>query len=144
MSTSARSQSRSTVATPSGCFRSTPTLRRLRSRLAYAEAGIVPSPLATEVARSRRSTSAPRSPRAIPANCVGPMFGSSMTLIPESGPRPMVVLLVELVGLDRVLAEELGPHVVAEGDVGELGEDAVVGEARGEVPGPHHLVGAAR
>src|SRR3954452_20097199 len=112
MRTSARSQRRSTVATPSGCLRSTPTLRRLRSRLAYGDAGIVPAPDATDVARSRRSTSAPRSPSAIPANCVGPMFGSSTTLIPLSGPRPMVpVLLVELVGLDRVLAQELGPDV---------------------------------
>src|SRR4051794_33751290 len=63
-----------------------PIERRLRSRLAYGDAGIVPLPEATAVARSSRSTSAPRSPSAMPANCIGPMLGSSMTFMPVSGP----------------------------------------------------------
>ena len=91
-------------------------------------------PAATSVARSRRSTSAPMSASNMPANCTGPMFGSSSTRIPASGP----VLIArdrsrELEDPLRVLAEELGPDVVAERHVGQLGEDAVVGEAGGEV-----------
>ena len=43
-------------------------------------------PVATSVARSSRSTSAPMSASSMPANCTGPMFGSSMTRIPASGP----------------------------------------------------------
>ncbi len=42
--------------------------------------------VATSVARSRRSTSAPMSASSIPANCTGPMFGSSTTRTPASGP----------------------------------------------------------
>src|SRR4051794_1059121 len=51
---------------------------------------------------------------------------------------------VELEHPHRVLAEEARPHVVAERDIGKLGEDAVEGEAHREVPRVHDLVGAAR
>ena len=42
---------------------------------------------------------------------------------------------------DGVVAEELGPDVVAQRDVGELGEDALQSECHRVVPGVHDLVG---
>src|SRR5438477_276467 len=146
-STSACSHNRSTTSAPPGCLRSTPMLRRPRSITEYGEAfpPATERPLATSAARSTRSTSAPRSESNIPANCTGPMFGSSITLMPSSGPT----MLPPSRPLQRedargVLVQELGPHVVAERHVRQLGEDAVDVETHGVIARVDDLVGAAR
>src|SRR5438876_946110 len=43
-----------------------------------------------------------------------------------------------------VLSQERRPHVIAQRNVGQLAENAVVGETGGEVTGPDDFVGAAR
>src|SRR4249919_2929358 len=58
-----------------------------------------------------------------------------------------VVLAVSVIELEdslRVLAEELGPHVIAEWHARKLAEDPIQREAHGEVARVHHLVGPAR
>ena len=80
---SACSTMRSTVATPSGCFRSMVTSRRPRA------SNVNPlgrSAWVASSARSIRTTSAPMSDSNVPANGPGPIPASSMTLIPCSGP----------------------------------------------------------
>ena len=70
-----------------GSLRSIPAERRPRSRIECSVTGPWrPTPVSTCALRSSRSTSAPRSESSIPANWSGPMFGSSSTLIPCSGP----------------------------------------------------------
>ena len=65
-----------------------PTLRRPRSITEYGDTNPATlEPVATSVARSRRSTSAPMSASSMPANCTGPMFGSSMTRIARQRAR---------------------------------------------------------
>src|SRR6516225_3344806 len=83
-SASARSTRRSTVATPSGCLRSTPMDRR--PRLKTCGGGTLGSPPTTESARSTRTTSAPKSARTMAQNGPGPIPESSMTRTPVSGP----------------------------------------------------------
>src|SRR5437588_4948869 len=144
-STSACSHNRSTTSAPPGCLRSTPTLRRPRSITEYADA-VPPAterPLATSAARSIRSTSAPRSESNMPANCTGPMFGSSITLTPSSGPMPLPSSRLQVEHARGVLVQELGPHVVTERNVRQLGEDPVDVETHGVVARVDDLVGAA-
>ena len=121
-----------------------PTLRRPRSITEYGDDGPGDARPASRrrVARSRRSTSAPRSASSMPANCTGPMFGSSMTRIPASGPATLTSSSFK--HARRVLVEELRPDVIAERHVGQLGEDAVEVEAHREVARVDDLVGAAR
>ena len=75
-----------TVSTPSGFFRSTAMLLRLRASTS-ARGDCWPA----ELARSTRTTSAPISASIMPQNGPGPMPCSSMTPSPVSG--PMVISL---------------------------------------------------
>src|SRR5262245_50098019 len=52
-------------------------------------------------------------------------------------------VMVDPEQLERVVAQELAPHVVAERYVGELGEDALQRQPGGVVARVHDLVGAA-
>src|SRR5438270_2334950 len=80
MIASACSTRRSTVWTPSGCFRSTAIDRRPRLSTSF-------SGLSTRAfGRSTRSTSAPMSASIIAVNGPGPMPAISITLTPFSGP----------------------------------------------------------
>ena len=129
------------------CFRSTPTLRRPRSITEYGDtipARDASSPVATSVARSTRSTSAPRSESSMPANCTGPMFGSSTT--PDARQRSQRAHAGQsLKPASAFSRRNLGQHVVAERHVGQLGEDAGrMSRPDREVAGEDHLVGAAR
>ena len=84
ISPSAPSTSFSTVATPSGCLRSTPTLRR--PRLSTSKWGVSGISSRTRSARSTRTTSAPRSASIMAANGPGPIPAISTTRMPLSGP----------------------------------------------------------
>src|SRR5437879_4414783 len=80
MSASACSTSRSTVATPSGCLRSTATERR--PRFSTSRVGSpAPGP-----GRSTRTTSAPMSASIMAVNGPGPMPAISITRRPCNGP----------------------------------------------------------
>src|SRR6478609_4866314 len=56
--------------------------------------------------------------------------------------RSTVVSVIELQDLSRVVAEELGPHLVLEGYVRKLLHDPIEAESHGEVARVHDLVGA--
>src|SRR5688572_6514167 len=115
-----------------------PALRRPRSSTEYGDTKPVTLlPIATSLARSKRSTSAPRSASNIPANCTGPILGSSRTRMPSSGPG----MSVELQDARRILVQELRPHVIAKRHVRHLGEDPVDVETHGVVARVDDLVG---
>ena len=82
---------RSAVATASGCFRSSATLRRPRCMM--SQCGSLGIGALTAPARSMRSTSAPMSESIIAVNGPGPMPANSRMRIPFSGPVPMACRL---------------------------------------------------